>query len=64
MSPLKLFLAFSVALHLFLELSEEMTAGTAVLFMMQVAAIKKEGNIGYFLVGDASVHLTPLPKTV
>ena len=55
-SLLKLFLVFAVALQLFSEFSEkEETAGAAALFTIQVEAIKKEGYVACFSVGDASV---------
>ena len=55
-SLLKLFLTFAVALQLFSELTEkEVTAGVASLFTIQVEAIKKEGYVAYFSVGNASV---------
>ena len=48
-SLLKLFLTFVVAFRLFSELTEkEVTAGAAVLFMIQAEAIKKEGYIAYY----------------
>ena len=55
-SLLKLFLAFAVILQLFSELTEkEASAGSTSLFTIQAEAIKKEGYIAYFSVGDASV---------
>ena len=52
-SLLKLFFAFAVALQLFSERTEkEATVGAASLFTIQAEAIKKEGYVAYFSVGN------------
>ena len=55
-SLLKFFLVFAVTLRLFSELTvKETTASAAVLFVIQVEAIKKESYVTDSSVCDASV---------